>query len=85
MDPIDGIPPQESEEPREKALTRAERLVRKVEERIARIRLRAEAHEKSGQWDASETARYTLLTLETTLHLMRDHLRVERKVRDLDP
>jgi hypothetical protein len=85
MDPVDDIPPQEGEQPHEDALTRAERMVRDGEERIARVRLRIDAHGKAGHWDAAARAKDTLLTLEATLQLMREHLRMERKVRGLDP
>jgi hypothetical protein len=75
-------PPQE---PREDTLSRAERWVWEGEERVARLRLRAEAYEEAGHWAAAATAWSTLSTLETTLRLMRDHLGMMRQRRGLDP
>jgi hypothetical protein len=85
MDPVDGLPPQKGKEPREDTLSRAERWVWEGEERVARFRLRADAYEEAGHWDAAKTTRDTLLTLEATLQLMRDNLRLVRKLRGLDP
>jgi L-arabinose isomerase len=85
MDPVDDLPPQEGDEPRDDPLFQAEQLVRKAEERVSLFQLRINAYEAAKDWNAAAAAKDTLLSLEATLELMRNYLRLVRKMRGLDP
>ena len=71
-------------DPPEDVLAMAERHVREGEQRVARQVALIEEMDRDNQPDAAVRARVVLETLQVTLALMREHLRVERKARGLD-
>jgi len=61
-------------------LARAERHVQESAELVARQMTIIEGLEKAGQSQKVEQARMVLGTLERSLELARDHLRIERRL-----
>ncbi|MBL6459469.1 hypothetical protein JMJ55_29595 [Belnapia sp. T6] len=68
-------------DPPEDALAMAERHVREGEGRVARQIAIVEQMNGDNRPEAAAAARTLLVTLETTLDLMREHLRIEREAR----
>ncbi|MBL6081856.1 hypothetical protein JMJ56_28120 [Belnapia sp. T18] len=69
--------------PPEDPLAMAERHVRECEQRVARQLLIIEEMDRDNHRDAT-MARKLLVALETTLDLMREHLRLKREAQDLN-
>lgn len=67
------------------SLTRSERHIRDGEERIARQIAIAEAMERDNHPYAAEQARKILATLQTSLDLAREYLRLEQEDRGPKP
>lgn len=65
--------------PAESALAQAERHVREGEERVAHQKTILTELIRDKQDVAAEKARTVLMTLETTLELAREHLRLEQE------
>jgi hypothetical protein len=69
----------------EDALVRAERHVRQAEEHVAHQAAILEELVRNGHQRAVPRAREVLATLQRSLELAREHLRLEREARGLGP
>ncbi|MBL6454571.1 hypothetical protein JMJ55_04490 [Belnapia sp. T6] len=67
--------------PPEDALALADRHVREGEERVTRQLAIIDEMDRDNHPEAAAIARVVLATLQTTLDLMREHLRMECKAR----
>ncbi|MBL6457378.1 hypothetical protein JMJ55_18750 [Belnapia sp. T6] len=67
------------------SLTPPERHIRDGEESIARLIAIAEAMERDNHPYAADRARRVLATLQSSLDLAREYLRLEREERGLEP
>ncbi|MBV8096558.1 MAG: hypothetical protein JO110_25615 [Acetobacteraceae bacterium] len=69
----------------EDALARAERHVREAERHVARLAEIVDEMDRDHHPHAAAMARTLLATLQESLQLMREHLRLERQTRGLEP